>query len=180
MSEITTLFTQYSVEELILLIIIVLFVLRALNEIFTYFYHKLKNHFGIETQKQSWEKEIVESLESIKEEIQTLKKQNTQTHKHQKEIDSAVSLVQERLQENTRSYLIDAHHKFCYEVHAIDELSLQAMERRYLYYKTAGGNSFIDNLMDEVRLLPKINFYTGMIDNDHNGIDDRREQQIND
>lgn len=49
------------------------------------------------------------------------------------------------------------------------------MERRYLYYKTAGGNSFVDNLMDEVRNLPKINFYTGILDTDHNGIDDRKE-----
>ena len=86
-----------------------------------------------------------------------------------------MALVQERLQENTRSYLIDAHHKFCYEKRAIDDLSLQAMERRYLYYKTAGGNSFIDGLMDEVRNLPRINLYTGIVDEDHNGIDDRKE-----
>ena len=32
-----------------------------------------------------------------------------------------------------------------------------------------------DNLMDEVRNLPKINFYTGILDTDHNGIDDRKE-----
>ena len=104
-----------------------------------------------------------------------LKEQNKKTHQHQKEIDAAIALVQERLQENTRSYLIEAHHKFCYEVHAIDDLSLQAMERRYLYYKTAGGDSFVDNLMDEVRALPRINFYTGVIDDNHNGIDDRKE-----
>ena len=115
------------------------------------------------------------SLNEIKDEIQTLRDQNIKTHRHQKEIDQSIALVQERLQENTRSYLIDAHHKFCYDIKAIDDLSLQAMERRYLYYKTAGGNSFVDNLMDEVRNLPKINFYTGVLDADHNGIDDRKE-----
>ena len=52
MGDITTLFTQYSVEELILLIIIVLFVLRALNEIISYFYNKIKEHFGIENKKE--------------------------------------------------------------------------------------------------------------------------------
>lgn len=103
----------------------------------------------------------------MKEEIQTLKNQNHQTHKQQKNMDAAITLIQERLQENTRSYLIDAHHKFCYEMNAIDDLSLQAMERRYLYYKTAGGNSFVDNLMDEVRVLPRINSYTGSLEKDH-------------
>lgn len=175
MGEITTLFTQYSVEELILLIIIVLFVLKALNEIFSYFYEKLKSHFGIETKKEQWKDNLMNKLQSIEDEIKILENQNKKTHQHQKELDSTVALVQERLQENTRSYLIDAHHKFCYEVKAIDDLNLQAMERRYLYYKTAGGNSFVDNLMDEVRLLPKINFYTGVIDENQNGIDDRRE-----
>ena len=77
------------------------------------------------------------------------------------------------MQENTRSYLIDAHHKFCYERKAIDELNLQSMERRYLYYKAAGGDSFIDGLMEEVRKLPRINLYTGVIENE---IDDRREK----
>ena len=71
-----------------------------------------------------------------------------------------MKLVQERLQENTRSFLIDAHHKHCYQIKSIDDLTLQSVERRYLYYKTAGGNSFIDGLMDEIRKLPRINTYT--------------------
>jgi len=175
MGEITTLFTQYSVEELILLIIIVLFALRALNEVISYFYNKIKEHFGIENKKEEWERKIREGLDSIHSELEILKEQNLKTHERQKKTEATISLVQERLQENTRSYLIDAHHKFCYEIKAIDDLNLQAMERRYLYYKTAGGDSFIDGLMDQVRRLPRINFYTGVIDEDHNGLDDREE-----
>ena len=176
MGDITTLFTQYSVEELILMIIITLFVLKALNEIISYFYNKIKEHFGIESKKEEWKVEVKESLDSIHSEIGTIKEQVNRNHEKQKEIEATIALVQERLQENTRSYLIDAHHKFCYEIKAIDDLNLQAMERRYLYYKTAGGNSFIDGLMDQVRQLPRINFYTGVIDEDHNGVDGREEK----
>ena len=71
-----------------------------------------------------------------------------------------MKLVQERLQENTRSFLIDAHHRFCYEVKGIDDLNLQSLERRYMFYKTAGGDSFIDDLMDEIRELPRLNYMT--------------------
>ena len=53
MGEITTLLTQHSVEELILLIIIILFVLKVLNELFSYFYNKAKNHFGIKNEQES-------------------------------------------------------------------------------------------------------------------------------
>lgn len=175
MSDITTLFTQYSAGELIILVILIAFILKTLNELGDYFYKKAKSYFGIQNDKEKWQAGVIDSLQNIKEDMQTLRQQNEQTHLRQKEIETSIALIQERLQENTRSYLIDAHHKFCYEIHAIDELNLQAMERRYLYYKTAGGNSFVDNLMDEVRRLPKINFYTGIIDENHNGIDDRKE-----
>ena len=175
MGEITTIFTQYSFQELVLLIIIVLFALKAFNEVVAYFYTKIKNYFGIQNNKEQWEQKITKSLQDIQEEIQTLKDQNSQTHRRQEDTDLSVTLIQERLQENSRSYLIDTHHKFCYEVKAIDDLNLQSMERRYLYYKTAGGDSFVDNLMDEVRALPKINFYTGVLDSDHDGTDDRKE-----
>lgn len=67
------------------------------------------------------------------------------------------AITTERLQENSRSYIIDKHHYFCYDVKAIDDLNLQSLERRYLYYKAAGGNSYIEGLMEEIRDLPKVN-----------------------
>lgn len=85
--------------------------------------------------------------------------QNEQTHEHQIQLDRSLALVQERLQESARSDLLDAHHKFCYEFKKIDDLSLQSIERRYLYYKTAGGDTFIDHLMEEVRQLPRVGYY---------------------
>jgi hypothetical protein len=85
--------------------------------------------------------------------------QNEQTHEHQIQLDRYLALVQESLQESARSDLLDAHHKFCYEFKKIDDLSLQSIERRYLYYKTAGGDTFIDHLMEEVRELPRISYY---------------------
>ena len=69
-----------------------------------------------------------------------------------------MKITTERLQESTRNYIIDKHHYFCYQIKAIDDLSLQSLERRFLYYKAAGGNSFIDGLMEEIRELPRLNF----------------------
>ena len=103
MSEITTLFTQYSVEELILLIVVILFAVKALSELFNYLYNKIKNHFGVISKKEEWEKNVMDCLQQITQEIQVLKQQNQETHEHQKQIDETVALIQERLQENTRS-----------------------------------------------------------------------------
>ena len=52
MGEISTLLTQHSIEELIVLIVLILFALKALNELVAYFYNKIKQHFGIKSDEE--------------------------------------------------------------------------------------------------------------------------------
>lgn len=190
MSEINTLFTNYSVEELIIVILVSLLFAKVLLELWRYFYDKAKNYFGMKNKNDTWKDKVTSTLDAIGEKIDTLQvtvKENTErlekleekvilleeysrtTHEHQKELEYQMKVVQERLQENTRSFLIDAHHRFKYEVEGIDDLNLQSLERRYLFYKTAGGNSFIDDLMREVRELPRINYMTAKQSQPHDG-----------
>lgn len=190
MSEINTLFTNYSVEELIIVILVSLFVAKVLLELWRYFYDKARDYFGMKNKKQTWQDDTTQSLKTIvikidelqaevqenterltkvEEKVSQLEQYSQTTHEHQKELEYQMKVVQERLQENTRSFLIDAHHRFKYEVEGIDDLNLQSLERRYLFYKTAGGNSFIDDLMKEVRELPRINYMTAKTSQPHDG-----------
>lgn len=47
------------------------------------------------------------------------------------------------------------HHHFCYEKGWIDDYSLDCLEHRFQHYQEEHGNSFIENLMNEIRALPK-------------------------
>ena len=179
--ELSFLFSNYSFEQLFLAIIVALIVTKLIIELIKYFYDKFRNYFGMKNKKETWENSTTESLDYISKKVDTLeeaanqrkerliavekemaenKKRDEKMSNQLDELTEDMKLVHERLQENTRSFLIDAHHKFCNEIQGIDDQSLQSMERRYLYYKTAGGNSFIDTLMDEVRGLPRINYAT--------------------
>ena len=181
MGEFTFLLNNYSIEQIILILIVVLLCCKVLIEIFNYFYDKARNYFGVKNTQQSWEDKVAKELEVLNNQMQEVQvRQQQQQHKLTRveekidkietysqenynnyiQLENSMKLVQERLQENTRSFLIDAHHKFCYEVKGIDDLNLQSLERRYLYYKSAGGNSFVDELMKEIRELPKINYLT--------------------
>lgn len=170
MSELKELFSSYPLTELILIIVGVLTVGKALWTLVEFWLQKIDIHVGERYRKQEHWNNFNQKLDglaqnldahinNVSEKIDTLKKQNDQTHEHQEQLDRTLSLVQERLQENARGYLLDAHHKFCYEIKQIDDLSLQSIERRYLYYKTAGGDTFIDHLMEEIRELPRLNYY---------------------
>lgn len=171
MNELNNLLSSYPLSELLLLIVGILTAAKIIWSVIEYWLQKIDIHVGEKYKRQErWESldkkidDLTNNLDTninhVALKIDELKKQNEQTHEHQEQLDKSLVLVQERLQENSRSYLLDAHHKFCYEFKKIDDLTLQSIERRYLYYKTAGGDSFIDGLMDEIRKLPRINTYT--------------------
>lgn len=56
--------------------------------------------------------------------------------------------------DSIKAYLTDKHHYYVFTQKWIDDYNLDCIERRYVHYKKAGGNSFVDHLMDELRLLP--------------------------
>lgn len=160
MSEVNFLFTHLSTEEVVVLIVVMVLAVKAVWSAIEWIWDKIKNKLDIENAQEQWEEKVSNQLETLDSKIDKLEIQNQKTHEEQDKMHDQLKLVQERLQENTRSYLIDAHHKFCYQIKSIDDINLQSIERRYLYYKAAGGNSFIDGLMDEIRALPRINVYT--------------------
>lgn len=160
MNEINNLLTRYSLQELVVIIIMLLFAGQALWKLVEFYYEKHQISVGKKMDSKKFETDIMDSLKGLDGKIDELYMQNKETHQKQEQVDQTLALVQERLQENARSYLIDAHHKFCYQFKKIDDLNLQSIERRYLYYKTAGGDTFIDHLMEEIRALPRINFYS--------------------
>lgn len=157
MEVIVDLFSQFSIESIILFIITIALSLKLVSEIWDYFYTKLKKYFNYTSQKDQQHEQLLNSIAELKEEISEARQQQKDNQQEISCLKDNFAVVNERLQENSRNAIIDKHHYFCYEIGAIDDLSLQSLERRYLYYKSAGGNSFIDGLMEEIRSLPRLN-----------------------
>ena len=163
MDAISQLFSQYSIESLIILIVFLAVGFKFVNELFEYFYNKFKTYFNYQSQKDVKHAEIINSLNDLKDAVKILQNQIEVQSEEIKQLQNHEKLTVERLQENSRSFIIDKHHYFCYEIKAIDDLNLQSLERRYLYYKAAGGNSFVDGLMEEIRELPRIDLSNAQI-----------------
>lgn len=159
MNDINSLFSHYSLQEIVILLITLLFIAEALWKLAEFFYNKYQIQMGKKIDKREFEKSVINSFDKLTEKVDELNEQNKQTHLQQEQVEKKLALVQERMQENARSLLIDAHHKFCYQYHKIDDLNLQSIERHYLYYKTAGGDTFIDHLVEEIRSLPRVSYF---------------------
>ena len=52
-----------------------------------------------------------------------------------------------------KAYITEKHHYFT-EKGWIDYQSLDVLEKRFKHYTDEGGNSFIEDLMEDIRKLP--------------------------
>ena len=184
MDAVTTLLSNLSVEGIIFVIILFAVSVKFLGELFEYLYTKLKKYFDIKDAKEQRYEEVMKSLYELKRDnIERRERDKYRDEKVEKisqqldaqdkgsaelkqgvqnltaelvELKGKVSILTERTQDSTRAYIIDKHHHFCYQIKAIDDMSLQDLERRFMFYKAAGGDTFIDALMEEIRSLPRL------------------------
>lgn len=86
------------------------------------------------------------------------KQQDKQLQKIQEEISNIqrdMKILMQSDKDAIKFAITKEHHYFCYELGFIDDYSLDCLERRYSHYKDQGGNSFIAELMSDLRSLPK-------------------------
>ena len=82
-----------------------------------------------------------QELDEIKKDIQSLK--------------LTLQILKNSDKDAIKSFIVKQHHYFCYKLGYIDDYSMDAIEKRYAHYKEYIGNSFVHDLMTELRNLPK-------------------------
>lgn len=136
---------NYSIQEILVLLIALAVAFKAVASFWDWAKAWLKEKFG--------KKDPVEDIESkINQLFEIQERQDTEMEK----ILNAVELFLESDRNNIKSWIVEKHHHFCYEVKAIDYFSLESIERKYEHYKKEDGNSYVTTLMEELKALPKI------------------------
>lgn len=135
------LFTNYSISEIFIFIIILCF---AFKELVT-FIDWLKGQ----------SKKIVDKNKE-KERVDKIEKQQQENIEQLKDIMKSIKILIDSDKDDIKSWITDKHHYFCYEQKYIDDYSLDCIEKRYAHYIDEGGNHFIHQLMDEIRALPRV------------------------
>ena len=144
MNELIQLFSQFNLGQI--LIIIVLLGLSAKGVIT--FFDWIKARLYKLSNKQLKSKKANEQIKNQEETINNLKKD---VEKIQKSIDTLI----ESDKENIKAWITEKHHYYCYEKKYIDDYTLDCLEKRFTRYEAEGGNSFVHNLMDDLRDLPR-------------------------
>lgn len=139
------LFATYSIVEIISFLVIFAGAIKGFVSFWDWAAARLKQVFKKESQR-----------EDDSEQIKTLTEQQKKTDEKIEEIIKAIQLLTQSDKDDIKAWITEKHHYFCYEKKHIDDYSLDCIEKRYSHYKEEGGNSFIDDLMDDLRSLTKV------------------------
>lgn len=138
--------------------VILALAMKSLISFFDWANDRLKKVFNKEHHELFEKEELERRLQHGSEVMTTLKANQEATDKVLNDLSEKIDMLIDSDKDDIKSYITREHHYFCYQVGWIDDFSLDCLERRYRHYTDEGGNSFIEDFMNELRALPKQSF----------------------
>ena len=144
MNELIQLLKQFDITTFLTFTIILALAAKGVIIFFNWVKERLMKMFNKQTKKQRQIEQLRQQEKSIKE-----LKNNIET------IQSKMNLLIESDKDDIKAWITEKHHFYCYQQKYIDDYTLDCLEKRFSHYEVEGGNSFVHNLMEELRALPK-------------------------
>ena len=139
------LLTSYSIEQILLFLFLIAMAVKEGISLVNWFIDYFKKIF-----KKG------EKGENLEDKVSTLYDMQIQQEEKMNKMCDNINILMESDRDSIKSWIVEKHHHFCYEIKAIDYFSLESIERRYQHYKAEDGNSYVATLMEELEALPKI------------------------
>lgn len=144
MNELIQLLKQFDITTFLTFTIILALAAKGAIIFFDWVKERLMKMFNKQTKKQRQIEQLRQQEKSIKE-----LKSNMES------IQSKMNLLIESDKDDIKAWITEKHHFYCYQQKYIDDYTLDCLEKRFSHYEVEGGNSFVHNLMEELRALPK-------------------------
>ena len=149
------LLSTYSIAEIIIFIIMIIIAIKEGVTLMDWVKDRAKNQFKKEDNS-------VDALKKLEEKNNEQDQRIDQILTNQQEMSLQVGTILSQVnnlissdKDSIKAYITKEHHFFCYEAKWIDDYNLDVLERRYAQYKKEGGNSFVGQMMEDIRTLPR-------------------------
>lgn len=133
---------QYSILEIITFIVIIALAMKSVLTFCDWLKDRIFKFVKKEQKTTSIEDQIKSILISQKELYQQIE-----------QINGTIQILVKSDKDDIKSFITKEYHNFTIQGW-IDDYSLDCIEKRFEHYKDEGGNSFIEQLMKEIRKLP--------------------------
>lgn len=146
----------FSIEQIIIFLVLLGFAVKETVSFFDWAAARVNQ----KVKKESIHDELKNGIKTLNDDLKTSLKEIYQVvdenKKVQEKMQKTISLLVESDKDDIKSWITERHHYFCYEKGYIDDYNLDCMEKRFAHYIDEHGNSFVEDLMEEVRHLPRI------------------------
>lgn len=162
----TELLTTYSLSEILMFIVALAIAFKGISSFLDWLRDKRKKDVLKDMQPDELEKQIKQETLQRETQIQQLQ---TSWENNAKEIRKQISdiaiqvsnltgkinLLVESDKDDIKAFITREYHYFCEQKGWIDDYSMDCIEKRYTHYIEEKGNSFVQQLMEALRSLPR-------------------------
>ena len=148
--------SSFSLSQIIAFIVLLAIATKEVITLVTWFKDLFKKKFSDDMKNVIDKQEKCEEIEKIKADIQILIDNQQKIFLDIKDFKTNLNVLIGSDKDDIKSWITEKHHFYCYEKFWIDDYSMDCIEKRYKHYKDEGGNSFIGDLMADLRNLPKM------------------------
>lgn len=146
---------NFSPTHILIMIILIVLATKEVIDFIDWMKNKLSKHDNEvqakENEKEEMEKRVTK-LETGQTEVLTAISNLTD---NVGSLAGNVDLLISSDRDAIKAFITSQHHFLCYDQKWIDDYTLDCIEKRYDHYVEEHGNSFIEQLMNEIRSLPK-------------------------
>lgn len=146
---------DFPISEILLCIIGVLVLIKWIIEYFDWGHKRTKDKYDQETKQKTDIEDINEKLNQNSENIKMLIEMQKQQNEKIEQQNLRIELLIDSDKDDIKAFITEKYHYFVEVRGWIDDYSLDCLERRFQHYKDENGNSFVADLMSEIKRLPK-------------------------
>ena len=146
---------DFPISEILLCIVGVLVLVKWIIEYFDWGHKRTKDKYDQEAERKKNIEDINEKLNQNSEDIKMLIEMQKQQNKKIEQQNLRIELLIDSDKDDIKAFITEKYHYFVEVKGWIDDYSLDCLERRFQHYKDENGNSFVADLMSEIKRLPK-------------------------
>ena len=146
---------DFPISEILLCIVGVIVLVKWIIEYFDWGHKRTKDKYDQEAERKKNIEDINEKLNQNSEDIKMLIEMQKQQNEKIEQQNLRIELLIDSDKDDIKAFITEKYHYFVEVKGWIDDYSLDCLERRFQHYKDENGNSFVADLMSEIKRLPK-------------------------
>jgi len=145
----------YSLQDILIFMVLLAIAIKGAISFFDWAKERLGRAYKKEYNETKTQQDLDAELQKENAAIQKLEKNQADMMATMERLSNKIDALIDSDKDDIKSFLVREHHYFCYQKGWVDDYSLDCCEKRYKHYVQEGGNSFVEDLMNEIRDLPK-------------------------